>query len=209
MARYTGPVCRLCRRETTKLFLKGERCMTSKCAMDRRAYPPGQHGPGRQRKVSQYGVQLREKQKLRRIYGVGERQFRAYFERADRQPGISGENFLRLLERRLDNIVFRLGFASSRSQARQLVAHGNISVDGKKVDIPSFQVKAGMKVSVVERHVNNAQVVSCLERARVRQLPAWLSVEADKPEGSLVAYPSRAEIDTQIAEQLIVEFYSK
>ena len=209
MARYTGPVCRLCRREGTKLFLKGERCLTNKCAIDRRNYPPGQHGPGRQRKVSQYGVQLREKQKLRRIYGVGERQFRTYFEKADRQAGISGENFLRLLERRLDNIVFRLGFASSRSQARQWVAHGNIVVNGKKVDVPSFSVKPGMKVSLVERHVNNPLIVDSLTRTRLRQLPAWLSLDPEKAEGSLVSIPSRGEIDTQISEQLIVEFYSK
>ena len=209
MARYAGPVCRLCRREGTKLFIKGERCLTNKCAIDRRNYPPGQHGPGRQRKVSQYGVQLREKQKLRRIYGVGERQFRSYFDRADRQPGISGENFLRLLERRLDNIVFRLGFAASRPGARQLVAHGNILINGKKVDIPSFLVKPGMKVSILERHVNNPQVVDCLAKARMRQVPSWLSLDPEKAEGSLVTVPSRSEIDTQISEQLIVEFYSK
>jgi small subunit ribosomal protein S4 len=209
MARYTGPVCRLCRREGTKLFLKGERCLTNKCAVDRRNYPPGQHGPGRQKKISQYGVQLREKQKLRRIYGVGERQFRSYFEKADRQPGVAGENFLRLLERRLDNIVFRLGFAASRSQARQLVAHGNIFVNGKKLDVPSFTVKPGMTVSVVERHEANVQVVDCIGRARQRQIPSWLSLDAEKPSGALVSIPSRSEIDTLVSEHLIVEFYSK
>jgi len=202
-------VCRLCRREGTKLFLKGDRCLTNKCAIDRRNYPPGQHGPGRQKKISQYGVQLREKQKLRRIYGVGERQFRSYFDHAHRQPGVSGENFLRLLERRLDNIAFRLGFAVSRASARQLVAHGNILVNDKKIDIPSFLVKPGMKVSLLERHVNNPQVVDSLAKARMRQLPSWLSLDAEKPEGSLVTIPSRAEIDTQVTEQLIVEFYSK
>ena len=209
MARYTGPVCRLCRREGVKLFLKGERCMTNKCAVERRNYPPGQHGPGRQRKLSQYGVQLREKQKLRRIYGINERQFRTYFETADRQPGISGENFLRLLERRLDNIVFRLGYASSRSQARQLVAHGNIFVNGKKIDVPSFLVKPGMVVSVTERHIQNPQVVDAVNRARLRSIPMWLELDGEKPEGKLVAIPSRSEIDTQVNEQLIVEFYSK
>lgn len=209
MARYTGPVCRLCRREGTKLFLKGERCLTNKCAVDRRNYPPGQHGPGRQKKISQYGVQLREKQKLRRIYGVGERQFRSYFEKADRQPGVAGENFLRLLERRLDNIVFRLGFAASRSQARQLVAHGNIFVNGKKLDVPSFTVKPGMTVSVVERHEANVQIVDSVGRARQRQIPSWLSLDAEKPSGALVSIPSRSEIDTLVSEHLIVEFYSK
>lgn len=209
MARYTGPVCRLCRREAQKLFLKGERCLTNKCAIDRRNYPPGQHGPGKQRKLSQYGIQLREKQKMRRIYGVGERQFRTYFGKADRTPGITGENFLRLLERRLDNVVHRLGFASSRSQARQLVSHGNIFVNGKKLDVPSFMVKPGMVISVTDRHHNNPQVVQNTERARMGAIPAWLELSADKPEGKVVSLPSRAEIDTQVTEQLIVEFYSK
>lgn len=209
MARYTGPVCRLCRREAAKLFLKGERCLTNKCALDRRNYPPGQHGPGKQRKLSQYGIQLREKQKMRRIYGVGERQFRTYFTKADRAPGVTGEQFLRLLERRLDNVVHRLGFASSRSQARQLVAHGNVFVDGKKLDIPSFLVKPGMVVSITERHVNNVFVTENVERARMRAIPAWLELSPDKPEGKVVSLPSRAEIDTQVTEQLIVEFYSK
>jgi len=209
MARYTGPVCRLCRREGAKLFLKGDRCLTNKCSIDRRNYPPGQHGPGKQRKLSQYGIQLREKQKMRRIYGVGERQFRTYFTKADRAPGVTGEQFLRLLERRLDNVVHRLGFAASRSSARQLVAHGNILVNGKKLDVPSFLVKPGMVISVAERHVANVQIVQCVERARLAIRPSWLELSPDKPEGKIVSLPSRAEIDTQVTEQLIVEFYSK
>lgn len=209
MARYTGPVCRLCRRDMTKLFLKGERCYTSKCAIERRAYPPGQHGPGRQKKLSQYGIQLREKQKLRRMYGVSEKQFRAYFRRAASLPGVSGENFLILLERRLDNVVFRLGFAASRSAARQLVAHGNIAVNGKKLDIPAYIVRAGEEISVIDRHVNNAFVQEALQKARIRQVPQWLELDGDKPLGKVAALPSREQIDTQVTEQLIVEFYSK
>lgn len=209
MARYTGPVCRLCRRDMTKLFLKGERCYTSKCAIERRAYPPGQHGPGRQKKLSQYGIQLREKQKLRRMYGVSEKQFRAYFRRAASLPGVSGENFLILLERRLDNVVFRLGFAASRSAARQLVAHGNIAVNGKKLDIPAYIVRAGEEISVIDRHVNNAFVQEALQKARIRQVPQWLELDGDKPLGKIAALPSREQIDTQVTEQLIVEFYSK
>lgn len=209
MARYTGPVCRLCRRDMTKLFLKGERCYTSKCAIERRAYPPGQHGPGRQKKLSQYGIQLREKQKLRRVYGVSEKQFRAYFRRAAALPGVSGENFLILLERRLDNVVFRLGFAASRSAARQLVAHGNIAVNGKKLDVPAYMVRVGEEISVIERHVNNAFVQEALQKARIRQVPQWLELDADQPKGKVAAFPSREQIDTQVTEQLIVEFYSK
>lgn len=209
MARYTGPICRLCRRDMTKLFLKGERCFTTKCAVERRAYPPGQHGPGRQKKLSQYGIQLREKQKLRRIYGVSEKQFRHYFRRAAALPGVSGENFLMLLERRLDNVVYRLGFASSRSQARQLVAHGNIAVNGRKLDIPSYRVRPGEEISVIERHTNNPFIVESLGRARIRTVPQWLELDGDKALGKVVHIPSRDQIDTQVTEQLIVEFYSK
>lgn len=209
MARYTGPVCRLCRRETTKLFLKGERCLTNKCAIERRNYPPGQHGPGKLRKLSQYGLQLREKQKMRRIYGVSEKQFRGYFSKADSAPGVTGDLFLSLLERRLDNVVHRLGFAPSRASARQLVAHGNIFVDGKKLDIPSFLVKPGVVVSLAPSHVENPEIVQNLERARMRTLPGWLELSPDKPEGKIVSLPSRGEIDTLVTEQLVVEFYSK
>lgn len=209
MARYTGPVCRLCRREMTKLFLKGERCFSSKCALERRQYPPGQHGPGRQKKLSQYGIQLREKQKLRRIYGVNERQFRTYFRRAAAQPGVSGENFLRILERRLDNVVYRLGYAASRAAARQLVAHGNIAVNGRKLNIPSYLVRAGDEVEVRERHVSNGFIQEAVGRARIRQIPAWISLDEKDPKGKVLHLPSRSEIDSQVNEQLIVEFYSK
>lgn len=209
MSRHTGPVCKLCRREQMKLFLKGERCLTPRCAVERRNYPPGQHGPGRQRKMTQYGLQLREKQKLRRIYGITERVFRNYFSKAARQQGIAGENFLRILERRLDNVVHRLGFAASRAAARQLVAHGNILVNGKKVDIPSFLVKPGMTVEVTQKHVDNPMVQESLQNARVRHVPTWLELDASFPKGRVAALPSRGEIDTQVDEKVIVEFYSR
>lgn len=209
MSRYTGAVCRLCRREMTKLFLKGERCFTSKCAIERRPYPPGQHGPGRQKKLSNYGIQLREKQKLRRIYGINEKQFRTYFKKAASQPGVSGENFLRYLERRLDNVVYRLGFAASRSAARQLVAHGNVAVNGRKLDIPSYIVRPGETIEIRENHVNNPFIQESVQRARIRQVPQWLELDGDHPKGRIDHLPSRAEIDTLVNEQLIVEFYSK
>lgn len=209
MARYTGPVCRQCRREQTKLFLKGERCFTPKCAVDRRNYPPGQHGPGRQKKVSQYGIQLREKQKLRRIYGVSERQFRGYFAKAAKQTGVTGEAFLRLLERRLDNVVFRLGFAYSRAAARQLVAHGNVQVNGKKLDIPSYLVRPGEQVQLNEKHRGNAVIQAAVQSASVRAMPAWLELNAELIEGKITGLPNRIDIDTQVNEQLIVEFYSR
>lgn len=209
MSRYTGPVCKLCRREQMKLFLKGERCLTPKCSVERRSYPPGQHGPGRQRKMTQYGMQLREKQKLRRMYGVTERVFRNYFDKAERQVGIAGENFLRILERRLDNVVYRLGFAASRSSARQLVSHGNILVDGRKVDIPSFLVKPGMVVSVKDRLHQNPLLQESLNNARVRHVPTWLELHTELPSGKIVSLPSRGEIDSQVDEKVIVEFYSR
>lgn len=219
MARYTGPVCRLCRREGEKLFLKGERCFTQKCAVERRAYPPGQHGQGR-KKVSQYGIQLRQKQKLRRIYGISERQFRNYFSKAEKQKGIVGENFLKILERRLDNIVYRLGFAGSRSAARQLVAHGHLRVNGRKVDIPSFLVKPGDQIELkikTRQEDKNAEkykaflagVQGSLESTRTRNLPQWLEVEPDNYRGRLLAIPAREEIPTSVNEQLVVEFYSR
>jgi len=215
VSRYTGPVCKLCRREQTKLFLKGERCMSPRCPIDRpneqqrRNYPPGQHGPGRQRKMTQYGMQLREKQKLRRIYGVTEGVFRNYFAKAARQTGIAGENFLRILDRRLDNVVHRLGFASSRSAARQLVAHGNIVVDGRKVDIPSFLVKPGMVIEVKEKLANGPMVQEALQRARVGHVPVWLELDVQAARGKVVSLPSRGEIDTAVDEKVIVEFYSR
>lgn len=209
MSRYTGPVCKLCRRESQKLFLKGERCLTPKCALEKRNFPPGQHGNSRQRKMSQYAIQLREKQKLRRTYGVTERVFRNYFAKATKQEGIAGENFLRILERRLDNVVYRLGLAPSRPAARQLVAHGNVKVNGRKVDIPSFLVKKDMEISVNDQLANNTLVVESLEHARVRHVPAWLQLDENSAKGKVLALPNRSEITTEINEQVVVEFYSR
>lgn len=208
MARYTGPVCRLCRREGAKLYLKGDRCYTGKCAIDRRAYAPGQHGQGR-KKQSEYGLQLREKQKARRIYGILETQFRNYFEKAEHQKGITGENLLRLLERRLDNVVYRLGFAGSRVEARQLVRHGHFIVNGKKVNIPSFLTKIGDVVEVAEKSRDNNRVKELAEQAARKTPPAWLESNADQFAGKVVAFPSREEIDVPIEEHLIVELYSR
>jgi small subunit ribosomal protein S4 len=206
-------VCRLCRREGIKLFLKGERCFSPKCAVERRSYAPGQHGQGRQRKVSQYGIQLREKQKLRRIYGVSESQFRRYFRRASKEVGVTGEAFLRLLERRLDNVVYRLGMAGSRAAARQLVAHGHIHVNGRKVDIPSYLVRPGETVGVEAKMRENPFIVEAMQNARVRQTPAWLELDPDNYAGRVVGLPSRADIDqhleARVDEKLIVEFYSR
>ena len=208
MSRYTGSVCKLCRREGTKLFLKGERCYTPKCAMERRAYPPGQHGR-RRKKPTQYAIQLREKQKLRRTYGVSETQFKNYFRKAERQKGVAGENFLVLLERRLDNVVYRLGFATSRRQARQLVAHGHIMVDGRKVDIPSYLVKAGQVVELKEKARSIPFVREALELSRQGKTFAWLRPEPERFRGEIVALPTRQDIDLPVSEQLVVEFYSK
>lgn len=216
MSRYTGPVCKLCRREQAKLFLKGERCLTPHCAMERngRQYPPGQHGPSRQRKLTQYATQLREKQKLRRIYGVTEKVFRNYFHKASRQEGIAGENFLRILERRLDNVVYRLGFAPSRPAARQLVAHGNVLVtapghETRKVDIPSFLVKPGMVITVKEKISGHALLQQSVESARVRHVPTWLQLDDTAIKGTVLSLPSRGEINTEVDERIIVEFYSR
>ena len=208
MARYTGPVCRLCRREGAKLYLKGDRCYTGKCAIDRRAYAPGQHGQGR-KKQSEYGLQLREKQKARRIYGILETQFRNYFEKAEHQKGVTGENLLRLLERRLDNVVYRLGFAGSRVEARQLVRHGHFIVNGKKVNIPSFLTKIGDVVEVAEKSRDNNRVKELAEQAARKTPPTWLESNADQFAGKVVAFPSREEIDVPIEEHLIVELYSR
>jgi len=209
VARYTGPVCRLCRRERMKLFLKGERCFKEKCAIERRGYPPGQHGQRRGRKAMGYGIQLREKQKVKRIYGLLESQFRLYFQEADRRKGITGENLLQILERRLDNVVFSLGFASSRAQARQLVRHGHILVDGRKVSIPSFQVRVGQAISVREGSRTNVQIRASLESATGRGVPEWLALDADSFTGKIQALPSREDIKLPISEQLIVELYSR
>lgn len=208
MARYTGPACRLCRREGEKLFLKGDRCYTEKCAVDRRSYPPGQHGQGRH-KVSEYGLHLREKQKVRRIYGVLERQFERYYDRASRQKGITGENLLRILEMRLDNIVYRMGFAASRSQARQLVLHEHIAVNGEKVDIASYELQVGDVVTVRGNSRNMQLIKENIEAAQGRAVPEWLEVNLDQMEGKILAVPTREQMDISVQEHLIVEYYSR
>lgn len=209
MSRYTGPRCRLCRREGSKLFLKGDRCYSDKCAFERRSYPPGQHGQGRRVKVSDYGIRLREKQRVRRMYGIKEEQFRSYFNEADRQKGVTGTILLTLLERRLDNVVYRLGFADSRSQARQLVRHGHFSVNGVKTDIPSFLVKPGDKIALREKSKDILPVVQALEAVARRGVPEWLELDAEKKEGTVKGMPERSHITIPIEEQFIVEFYSK
>lgn len=209
MARYTGSVCRLCRREGEKLFLKGDRCYTNKCALDRRGYAPGQHGQGRRSKPSEYSIQLREKQKLRRIYGVMETPLRNYFETAERKRGVTGENLLQLLERRLDNVIYRLGLAGSRAEARQMVRHGHFTVNGEKVNIPSFLVKAGDTVAVKEASRKLNRVQELAGAAGARPLPGWLSFNPEAYAASILALPSRDQIETTIREHLIVEFYSR
>ncbi len=206
MSRYTDANCRLCRREGQKLFLKGERCYSSKCAIEKRNFPPGQHGQGR-KKVSDYGLQLREKQKAKRFYGLQETQFRNLFDKAARKKGITGENLLILLETRMDNVVFRLGFASSRKEARQLVTHGHFTVNGKKVRIPSYTVKAGDVIKVKEKSTNSPKFKEIKDMAIT--VPSWMTVDVEKLEGKVVAIPARADIDTPVAEHLIVELYSK
>lgn len=208
MARYTGPSCRLCRRENMELFLKGDRCYTDKCAMKRRNYPPGQHGQGRS-KTSDYGVQLREKQKVKRIYGLLEKQFRGYFDRADRMKGVTGTNLLTLLERRLDNVVYRLGFASSRSESRQLVSHGHFILNGRKVTIPSIRIKAGDLIELREKSHKITQINESLDAVVRRGVPQWLELDRDAFKGIVKILPVREDITTPIQEQLIVELYSK
>lgn len=208
MARYKDAVCRLCRREGLKLYLKGDRCYTPRCGIDRRAYAPGQHGQGR-KKVSEYGTQLREKQKARRMYGILEGQFRRYFEKAERQQGVTGENLLRLLERRLDNIIYRLGLGASRNEARQLVRHGHFTVNGVKVNIPSFLVKVGDVIAVRDKSKESPRVKELMERAAERTIPAWLEYDADPAIGRVVALPARDQIDAPVQEHLIVELYSR
>ncbi|MBP2651532.1 MAG: rpsD [Firmicutes bacterium] len=210
MARYVGSVCRQCRREGAKLYLKGDRCYSDKCSFSRRSYAPGQQGQKQARKkVSEYGIQLREKQKARRIYGVLERQFSAYFEKADRQKGITGENLLVTLERRLDNVVFRLGFAASRTQARQLVRHGHFMVDGHRVDIPSYQVKPGNVIQVRESSKESPLLKEAIEALATKTVPAWLELSAQDANGKVVRFPAREEIDVPIQEHFIVELYSR
>ena len=209
MARYIGPVCRLCRREGMKLFLKGERCYTEKCAIEKRNFAPGQHGKTRKKQLAGYGLQLREKQKVKRIYGVLEDQFRRYFEQAERTRGITGETLLQLLERRLDNVAYRLGLATSRPQARQLVRHGHFIVNGRKVDIPSFSVKPGDIVSIRQSSQKNAAIVHALEEVKGRGVPEWLQFDVAGMSAKVGSIPTREQINLPVQEQLIVELYSK
>jgi small subunit ribosomal protein S4 len=208
MARYIDAVCRQCRREGMKLYLKGERCYTDKCAIERRNYPPGQHGQART-KFSEYSIQLREKQKLRRIYGVFERQFRRYFEAAERSRGVTGEALLVLLERRLDNIVYRMGFANSRSEGRQFVRHGHVQVNGRKLNVPSALVKPGDVVTVREKSRSSIRITDALEASQRRGVPDWLEVDRTSFTGRVKALPQRADLTLPINEKLIVELYSK
>ncbi len=207
MATYREAKCRLCRREGGKLFLKGDKCYTGKCPFERRPAAPGQHGAAR-KKVSEYGQQLREKQKVKRIYGVQEGQFRSYYEQADRMKGITGENMLSLLERRLDNVIFRMGIGSSRAQARQLVNHGHFLVNGRKVNIPSYIVKAGDIIAVKESKTNN-KFFEEIKTMKAGTMPKWLEFDPAKLEGKIIALPARDDIDSQISEHMIVELYSK
>ena len=208
MARYTDAVCRLCRREGTKLFLKGDRCFSAKCGIERRAYPPGQHGQGRTR-FSDYGVQLREKQKVKRMYGLLEKQFAQTMKRATRMKGVAGENLLVLLERRLDNVVFRMGFATSRAEARQLLRHGHFLVDGRKAQTPSIQLRPGAKIEVRERSRKIARIAGALDALEGRSVPQWIEIDKEAFAGTVKALPTREDITLPIQEQLIVELYSR
>ncbi|WP_028308915.1 30S ribosomal protein S4 [Desulfitibacter alkalitolerans] len=208
MARYKESVCRLCRREGVKLYLKGDRCYTDKCGVVKRAYAPGQHGQ-RRKKPSEYGLQLREKQKARRFYGILEKQFRNYFYEADRQKGITGENLVRLLERRLDNVIYRLGLAGSRPEARQLVRHGHVTVNNKKVDIPSYLLKVGDEVAIKEKSTSSPKFKEIAEAAMHKSSPPWLEADKENLRGRVVAMPSREDIDVPLEEHLIVELYSR
>lgn len=208
MARYTDASCRLCRREGEKLFLKGERCYTGKCAISRRVYAPGQHGQ-QKKKLSEYGIQLREKQKARRFYGVLESQFRKYFEMASSKKGITGENLLQILETRLDNVVYRLGLGTSRPESRQLVRHGHFTINGKKVDIPSYIVKVGDVIAVAENSKNSPKIKAVRDITGSKVTPKWLEFDAENLTGKVVALPSREDIDLPLREHLIVELYSK
>ncbi|MAX17366.1 MAG: 30S ribosomal protein S4 [Nitrospina sp.] len=208
MARYTDSVCRLCRREGIKLFLKGSRCETAKCAIEKRAYPPGQHGQGR-KKFSEYGTQLREKQKVKRIYGVLEKQFRNYFFAADKKKGITGENLLQKLELRMDNVIYRMGLASSRSTARQLVGHGHFTVNGKKMNIPSYALEQGDTIALNPNKIKKTPVKNAIENIKGKTLPDWLSFDTDSKQGIIQALPTREHVAMPIEEQLIVELYSR
>ncbi len=208
MARYTGPVCRLCRREGAKLFLKGDRCYSEKCSFEKRSYAPGQHGQ-RRTKVSEYGLQLREKQKARRIYGINEGQFRKYFKEADRKKGVTGENLLTQLEQRFDNVVYRAGFADSRSQARQLVRHNHFTLNGKKANIPSMLLKPGDVIQLKERSKKSVIVKTIIEGLKQKNVPEWLNLDAENTTVKIVTLPERENIDIPVTEQLIVELYSR
>ncbi len=208
MARYTGAVCKLCRREGKKLFLKGERCYTGKCAFERRAYAPGQHGQSR-KKVSEYGLQLRAKQQARRYYGIQEGQFHKYFLMAERKQGMTGENLLRICESRLDNVVYLLGWANSRAESRQLVTHGHYLVNGRKVDIPSYLLKEGDSLAVKAKSMESDKFKSIFENSQSRPVPKWLDGDRDKAEGKVLSLPERDQIEVPVEEHLIVEFYSK
>lgn len=209
MARYIGPVCRLCRREDVQLFLKGDRCFSQKCAYERRPYPAGQHGQGRKRRPSDYGQQLREKQKVKRMYGILERQFRGYYYRAARMKGVTGENLLSLLERRLDNVALRMGFGASHAEARQLARHGHFLVNGRRVDIPSYLVKSGDVVEVRESSKKVQKIVDAMAKVDRSPRPNWIELDKDNLRGKITALPARADIAADIDEQLIVELYSK
>ncbi len=209
MARYTGSVCRICRRENLKLFLKGDRCYSDKCAFDRRGYPPGQHGQRRGRKISDYGIQLREKQKVKRMFGLSEKQFHLFFERADNQKGITGTNLLVFLERRLDNVVYRLGFVNSRAQGRHFVRHSHFLINGKKVNIPSYLIRIGDVVEVREKSRKIQALEGALDAVVRRGIPQWVDLEKENMKGMIKEFPSREDITTPIQEQLIVELYSK
>lgn len=209
MGRYIGPVCRICRRVGEKLFLKGERCLTPKCGIERRASPPGDHGAARRRRVSEHGVQLREKKRARAIYGVLERQFSKYFDEAAKKPGVTGQYLLQLLERRLDNVVFRLGLADSRPQARQVINHGHVTVNGRKVDVASFKVNVGDKISFKERSKNTEYYKQLIQDLSRRPMPRWLSLDPQAITGSVTALPEPSDMDLKVDERLIVEFYAR
>jgi len=209
MARDTSPKCKQCRREGMKLFLKGERCYTDKCGYERRSYPPGQHGQNRRRKRSDYGEQLREKQKVKRIYGIAERQFRGYYYKAMRMPGVTGHTLIQLLERRLDNVVYRMGFASDHAEARQLVRHGHFAINGKKVNIPSYLVRARDVVQVKEPSQKMARINEALAAVDRRGVPQWIHMDKENFRGAIVQLPSREDVTLPIREQLIIELYSK
>lgn len=208
MARYTGPVCRICRRENQKLFLKGDRCLTEKCAFERRAYPPGQHGHGRI-KFSEYALQLREKQKLKRLYGLAEKQFRSYFDKAERMKGVTGSNLLSLLERRLDNVAYRMGLGASRTQSRLVVRHGHILVNGKRVDVPSYVLKKGDTVAVSEKSQKITSILASLESAKNREAPQWIDFDRASMKATVKDLPAREDVTIPVEERMVVELYSK